>query len=261
VKNGLEDLIGETAATAVAFVVAGASLGPFILLLTKIPFLGARVLLLLTNLLAFLPGASGIVTLSGWVILRAFAAIGAGIALIFWGMTNDVKGAFGAILSAAAIFGGLFLVWYGLFALGVTVRTMAMVWPLLLLIGTILLLLKYHKKVGNVLGDMGKAIGLGFLAPAGPGLTPMASGGPVSRGRPYLVGEEGPELFSPEDDGDITSNDKLGSGGGTVNHINIKLDVSGVTDRSDKRALAREISDMLNQEVRRLGGQPTRGRF
>ena len=49
--------------------------------------------------------------------------------------------------------------------------------------------------------------------------------------------------------------------GGLGTTINVNIDVSGVTDRSDKRALAREISDLIAQEMRRNGGAPTRGRF
>ena len=86
-----------------------------------------------------------------------------------------------------------------------------------------------------------------------------ALGGSVRGGRTYLVGERGPELFSPRSSGHITPNDKLG--GGVTNNINLSIDVGGVTDRTDKRALAREISDMLSQEMRRLGGSPTRGRY
>jgi hypothetical protein len=40
-------------------------------------------------------------------------------------------------------------------------------------------------------------------------------GGPVSSGRPYMVGEVGPELFVPNSSGKIVPNDKLG--GNTLN--------------------------------------------
>mgnify|MGYP003145936712 CR=1 FL=1 len=92
------------------------------------------------------------------------------------------------------------------------------------------------------------------------GLRRRADGGPVKSGRTYLVGERGPELFSPSASGNITPNHELG-GGGTTNNISLSIDVGGVTDRTDKRALARQISDELNKEMRRLGGQPTRGRY
>ncbi|QUM70840.1 phage tail length tape measure family protein [Sphingopyxis granuli] len=47
-------------------------------------------------------------------------------------------------------------------------------------------------------------------------LTPIAGaralGGPVMSGRPYLVGEKGPELFTPRSSGRITPNNELGGG-------------------------------------------------
>jgi hypothetical protein len=42
-----------------------------------------------------------------------------------------------------------------------------------------------------------------------------ALGGPVMGGQPYLVGESGPELFTPNTTGSITRNNQLGSGGDT----------------------------------------------
>ena len=47
-------------------------------------------------------------------------------------------------------------------------------------------------------------------------LPPKALGGPVMGGSSYLVGERGPELFTPSSSGNITPNHALG-GGGTVN--------------------------------------------
>ena len=87
---------------------------------------------------------------------------------------------------------------------------------------------------------------------------PRAMGGPVTGGKPYIVGEEGPELFTPNASGNITPNDAMGGGSQS---ITLNINVGGVTDRTDKRALAREIGDMLTQELRRTGGAPTRGRF
>ena len=45
---------------------------------------------------------------------------------------------------------------------------------------------------------------------------PQALGGPVMGGTTYLVGEQGPELFTPSSAGNITPNHALG-GGGTIN--------------------------------------------
>ena len=44
-----------------------------------------------------------------------------------------------------------------------------------------------------------------------------AAGGPVAGGGSYLVGERGPELFTPGTSGNITPNNALGGGGITVN--------------------------------------------
>ena len=79
----------------------------------------------------------------------------------------------------------------------------------------------------------------------------LAEGGIVTAPTLALIGEAGPEAVVPLD----------GNHGVGGNTINLNIDVSGVTDRSDKRALAREISDLINQELRRTGGQPTRGRY
>ena len=62
---------------------------------------------------------------------------------------------------------------------------------------------------GKGIKDMFKAGFKGFF---------KARGGPVTAGEPYIVGEEGPELFSPSQSGTITPNDELGGpmGGGIV---------------------------------------------
>jgi hypothetical protein len=52
-----------------------------------------------------------------------------------------------------------------------------------------------------------------------------ASGGPVSAGKAYLVGERGPELFAPGASGSIIPNGKMG--GGIV--INQSIDARGAT--------------------------------
>ena len=64
-------------------------------------------------------------------------------------------------------------------------------------------------------------------------ITPKANGGPVSAGGSYLVGERGPELFSPRTSGMITANEKLG--GSTVNNmITVNVDASGSSVEADE---------------------------
>lgn len=63
----------------------------------------------------------------------------------------------------------------------------------------------------------------GFINSGGNrGLSGMAVGGPVSAGHPYIVGERGPELFTPSQGGMITPNNAMtipnfGGGGGMTN--------------------------------------------
>jgi len=79
----------------------------------------------------------------------------------------------------------------------------------------------------------------------------MAKGGVVSTPTLAMIGESGPEAVVP-----LNRASQFGK-----NNVTVNINVSGVTDRSDKRALAREISDIIAQEMRRNGGSPTRGRF
>ena len=67
----------------------------------------------------------------------------------------------------------------------------------------------------------------------------MASGGPVTSGTSYIVGEQGPELFTPGRSGMITPNHALGGGRGSV----INLTVNGAID---PEGTARAIINVLN---------------
>ncbi len=64
------------------------------------------------------------------------------------------------------------------------------------------------------------------------------TGGGVAQGGTYLVGESGPELFSPTTSGYVTPNNKLGGGGGiTVHHTwNISPGVEGTVQAELRRA-------------------------
>lgn len=62
------------------------------------------------------------------------------------------------------------------------------------------------------LGVFGKTIA-GRINASVPG---RATGGPISAGRPYLVGERGPELVVPQTSGRVVPNGKLGGMGGVL---------------------------------------------
>jgi hypothetical protein len=62
-----------------------------------------------------------------------------------------------------------------------------------------------------------------------------ATGGPVSRGQSYLVGENGAEVFTPNANGSMTSNSDTANGAassGTVHEINLTVDLgAGIQQR------------------------------
>lgn len=78
-----------------------------------------------------------------------------------------------------------------------------------------------------------KAQGTAMLMSGNPlGFIPfMAKGGSVAGGKPYVVGEQGAEIFQPSSNGTIIPNHKIGSGGDSiriVQEINIMPSVSDV---------------------------------
>jgi hypothetical protein len=50
----------------------------------------------------------------------------------------------------------------------------------------------------------------------------MATGGPVSLNKAYIVGEKGPELFTPNSSGNITPNNMLGGQPNMMVNINVE---------------------------------------
>ena len=72
-----------------------------------------------------------------------------------------------------------------------------------------------------------------------------------------MIGEDGPEAVIP-----LTQrNNPTGAGMGG-NTLNITVNAGGITDRTDKRTLAREIGNMIQQEMaRNIGGTTMRGRY
>ena len=106
-----------------------------------------------------------------------------------------------------------------------------------------------------VFGDGGKNKGLlgGIL-----GGIFKANGGPVRQGSSYVVGEKGPEIFTPRASGNITPNSQIG-GGGSIN-ISVNVDASGSAvsgDTSDGNALGEQIAAAIQSELikqKRAGG-------
>jgi len=93
---------------------------------------------------------------------------------------------------------------------------------------------------------------LGFIGNAFPGLKKSdvgvdgtkAAGGPVKGGGSYLVGEKGPELFTPGVSGMVTPNHKLG---GSTNVV-VNVDASGSSVQGDDQS-ATALGELIGAAV------------
>lgn len=107
----------------------------------------------------------------------------------------------------------------------------------------------YNASTGAASGIVG-AIGSAFGGP-------RANGGPVQSGRSYMVGERGPEIFTPTTAGNITPSSQSGGSGVTVvQNINISTGVQQ-TVRSEIRSMMPQIADSAKSAVadaKRRGG-------
>ncbi|MDB5702172.1 MAG: tail tape measure protein [Sphingomonadales bacterium] len=99
--------------------------------------------------------------------------------------------------------------------------------------------------LGSLFGG-GGLVGLGASILGLPG---RATGGPVSPGRAYVVGERGPEMFVPTSSGAISPN-----GAGATRDVRVSISVNaaggaapGVLERSS-RQVARAVRAALEEE-------------
>ena len=101
--------------------------------------------------------------------------------------------------------------------------------------------------LGNVFGG-GKKSGGGGIGGFLGGLFGKASGGPVSAGGAYLVGERGPEILQMGSrGGNIIPNNKIG--GGTVNNITINVDSSGMDTQGSTEQGGRQFGELIASVV------------
>lgn len=97
----------------------------------------------------------------------------------------------------------------------------------------------------------------------GPLVPGLATGGPVAAGRPYLVGEKGPELFVPSTAGQVVPNGAFG-GQQVVNHQTIQFNLSAIDSRGlaglvrqNRKLFSDAVADRSHQSAiaaRRLRG-------
>ena len=77
-----------------------------------------------------------------------------------------------------------------------------------------------------------------------------ATGGPVSAGRPYMVGERGPELFVPGSNGRV---ERLTGGGGRDVRVSIALSSPAAGDPAVLRQSSRQIAHAVRAAIRSDG--------
>ena len=105
------------------------------------------------------------------------------------------------------------------------------------------------------------AMGLG-AAPAAGGAAPaaapagLATGGPVMRGKTYLVGEKGPELFTASNTGNIVPNNALGSS----TQVNIYTQPGETAETRTRQGENGDIIEVFMKQVdSRMNEQISRG--
>jgi hypothetical protein len=94
------------------------------------------------------------------------------------------------------------------------------------------------------------------LAPGvGAGLPPRARGGPVKRGRAYLVGEHRPEMFVPDTDGYVHPRVRSGSGGDAMTaQLMASIDRQSAVLERQNSFLSR-LEGIKSNEIVRLGAR------
>ena len=99
-------------------------------------------------------------------------------------------------------------------------------------------------------GGKGMAAGLGALLAALAGAPGKAIGGPVVSGRPYLVGERGPELFVPTASGRIET--MRGGAGGREVRVSITVNAPAGAEPRALKASSRQVARAVRQALMRV---------
>ena len=87
-----------------------------------------------------------------------------------------------------------------------------------------------------------------------------ASGGPVQAGKTYVVGEKGPELFSPGRTGFVSPNEVYArASAGTSSRatparvpapITVSVNLGGIHGITDPAAIAERVAELIGRNVR-----------
>lgn len=99
--------------------------------------------------------------------------------------------------------------------------------------------------IGLGRGDGGASPVVGLLSRL-LGLPGRATGGPVTAGRPYLVGERGPELFVPQGYGRV---EPRGGGGGRDVRVSISINAPAQAAPAAMQASSRQVARAVRRAL------------
>ncbi len=108
--------------------------------------------------------------------------------------------------------------------------------------------LSFSSLADHIKKVLAKALIQKFITGPIMGLIPgLAEGGPATAGQPYVVGEEGPELFVPKGSGTIIPNDEMSSGGGGMGGAtNVTYNIQATDAQSFQQLVARDPEFIYN---------------
>lgn len=222
----------------IAFDEGKETIGSFVLsaITPMVDFIVQKVIPGVQSFIDSIGGEKGIKSVLGGFISAAksiFIPVFEGIKLAFEtikGAVEDNKEEFKTLLDfiqkyVAPFLGGVFK----LAIQGIGIAIAVVVTQVSALINGFQKVIEFGSKVGSFIGGL---FGGG-----------RAAGGPVMQGTTYLVGEQGPELFTPSSSGSIIPNNALGRSSSTIN-----ITVNGAID---SESTARQIVQILNDSSAR----------
>tara|TARA_Y100000992_G_scaffold183212_1_gene123730 strand:- start:40 stop:594 length:555 start_codon:yes stop_codon:yes gene_type:complete len=77
------------------------------------------------------------------------------------------------------------------------------------------------------------------------GIEPKAEGGPVTKGKPYLVGEKGPEVFEPNVSGNIVPNEN-------ISIIPNDINPNSINQRVNKSRVKTVIQPVIQTQIQQV---------
>lgn len=160
-----------------------------------------------------------------WSVISAAAQVAWGVISF---VVDAIKTYLNAVSAAVSWMAGVARGAWEAFSNAVSAAWNAISGPINSILGALRSVINLAGRVSSALSSISPMSAIG-------GLLGLASGGPVTAGTPYIVGENGPELFVPSAGGQIIPNHALGGGGGSAiagGAVNIFIGGSVVSERN-----------------------------